>query len=493
MNNTVLNDLQLYTKKTASGLTTEQQLTHLLLTKPHQMGSMLSMIFGGYKKEQVSVLDFITRGLGNVSTVPISNSEYTWDVDLDVDKAIPIIRAEWQGAAITSTDTPGINNTPITVWIADKWFGPGAIIAFDNRDFQARVQYELEPDGDTFKMIIVCADGNPESYIPPTYFTQGRKVSREGSAYEEGSEQADIVNFSSPLKMKNQISTLRLQYGITRTAATDKLIIEYTNPETGKKSMMWEDYMTWKALRQWYETKDRFMVYSKYNARKDGTVNVMGSTKRPVRIGAGLIQQIAPAHTRQYTTLTPSLIEDFISDLSFNKLGFGERKFLGLAGEMGMRAFSKMLENKAAAFQLVDTKFITGSGQELTFGGQFRTWKMYNGAELTLTHFPWLNNTTYNRILDPVTMRPASSWDIMFFDISYGDKGSNIKKVIKEGSENLMWTTAGSIAPNQNMAKNVSTLRSNAGDGYTINFLSEEGLMLEDPTTSGMLRYAVEE
>ena len=37
---------------------------------------------------------------------------------------------------------------------------------------------------------------------------------------------------------------------------------------------------------------------------------------------------------------------------------------------------------------LIDTKFISGSGQALVLGGQFVTYKMTNGIELTFETFP---------------------------------------------------------------------------------------------------------
>jgi hypothetical protein len=254
---------------------------------------------------------------------------------------------------------------------------------------------------------------------------------------------------------------------------------------------MWSDYQDWKALRQWYETQDRYGVYSRYNARPDGTINVPGTNGRPVRIGSGVIEQISPSNRRTFTTMTTSLVQDFLSDLSYNKLGKGERKFLGLTGEKGMEAFSKMLEQKAAAFTMVDSKFITGSGQELALGGQFVTWKMYNGIELTLTHFPWFDETTYNRTLHPITGFPASSYGILFMDFGLRDGESNVVKVVKKGSENIMWYTGGSIAPGMDMARSINTLRSNAKDGYTVNFLTEGGYMIKDPTTCGFLEMYV--
>jgi hypothetical protein len=36
---------------------------------------------------------------------------------------------------------------------------------------------------------------------------------------------------------------------------------------------------------------------------------------------------------------------------------------------MGMREFDRVLKEKVAGYTLVDTKFVTGAGQELTLGG----------------------------------------------------------------------------------------------------------------------------
>ena len=491
MDNNILNGLQLYRRKTASGLTDQNMLANMLLTRPYEVSTVLSMIFGGYNGEMYNVLDFLTTGLGRVKMIETDNREYEWPVEIDTDKAIPVMKAQWAGVDIdtssVSTDTPGLNNTPITIWLAEKWFGPGAILAFDNRNYQVRVQGAPFQDGTDYVYTVVMADGNPTSYVPAQQFATGKKVSREGSAYEEGSEEADIVNYAAPFKLRNQLTTMRLTYDITRSAATDKMIIAYKNPQTNKESYMWTDYQDWKALRQWYETMDRFMVYSKYNARPDGTVKVMGTSGRPVYTGAGLKEQISPANKRNYTKLSASILEDFLFDLSYNKLGKGERKFVALTGEMGMKEIDRVLKDKASAYNLIDTKFVTGSGQELTLGGQFTTYKMLNGVELTFKHFPWFDNTVYNRNLHPVTGRPASSYDMMFLDFGLRDGDSNVKKVVKRGSENLMWYVGGSIAPGMNMAKSINTLRSNAKDGYSVEFLSESGIMITDPTTCGEL------
>ena len=482
MDNGVLNSLQLYKTKYFSGLVDENMLSNALLTRPHEVSTVLSYIFGRF--DQGNIIDFITNGLGR--TEQIENREYEWPVMIEHDKAIAIKDAKWMGNTIASTDTPGINGTPIQIWVGEKWFGPGAVLAFDNREFQARIMGEAYQDGQDWVYSLQVV-GDMNAYIHPSLLATGKQVSREGSAYEEGSEEADIVNYQTPFKLRNQLSIMRMSYEITGSAYASVMVISLRDPNTKKQTMYWAGYQEWIALRQWYERIDRWTMYSKYNTALDGMTQLYGSTGRPIYVGAGLLQQIAPANRRYYTTMTLELIDNFLSDLSYNIKGFGERKFLMLTGEMGMREFDRVLREKASAYTLVDSKFITGSGQELTLGGQFTTYKGLNGIELTFKHFPIYDNPVYNRELHPVTGKPIESYRATFIDISTRDGEPNLKKIVRKGREMVMATTAGLVAPGQGFAKSIGTLRSNAKDSYSVHFLTEQGVMLKDPTSSGEL------
>ena len=482
MNNTVLNGLQLYRSKWFSDLVDENMLSNALMTKPHEVSTVLSYIFGTYEN---SVIDFLTSGLGK--TITVENRQYEWPVMIAHDKAIEIHDAKWQGAAIADDSTPGIGQTPILVYTKEKWFGPGAIVAFDEREFQARVSGAPYADGDYFVYTLYVADGKAESFIPARLLQKYSRISREGSAYEEYSEEADIVNYNTPLKLRNHLTTMRLAYDITGSAYSSKMVIEMKDPKSGKSSYLWSDYQEWVALRQWYQTIDRFLVYSKYNANPDGTTDLKGTNGRPVYIGAGLLQQIAASNRQYYTKLTADLLEDYLFNLSYNILAKGERKFVALTGEMGMKEFDRVLKEKASGYTLVDTKFVSGSGQELTLGGQFTTYKMLNGIELTLKHFPLYDDIVYNRTLHPVSGKPLESYRMTFIDFGMRDGESNVQKVVRKDREMSMWHVAGSVAPGSGHAKSKSTLRANAKDGYTVNFLTEQGIMMKDPTTSGEL------
>src|SRR6056297_2744044 len=159
--NNSVNQLQLYRTKWFSDLVDENMLTNALMTKPHEVSPVISYLMGYFN--QGNVIDFITNGLGK--TMTIENREYEWRVMIEHDKAISILDAKWQGNSISSGDLCGINQTPIQIWVGEKWFGPGAVIVFDDKEYQARVVGEPYQDGNAFVYTVVVADGKAESYI----------------------------------------------------------------------------------------------------------------------------------------------------------------------------------------------------------------------------------------------------------------------------------------------------------------------------------------
>lgn len=484
MDNNILNNLVLYKGKRFSDLIDTNKISAASQQNPYQVATVLSYVFGTKDNGYNTSLDMLTGGLGNVMTIDQPNWE--WNVMIDTDRAITIRDAKWNGAAIEDNTTAGLGNTPIYLWLEENWFGPTAILELDNKDYQLRVAGAPYQDGNLWVYTCFIADGNPASYIPAKYLKAGSQVSRLASAVEEYSEEGDILNYSTHFKMRNYLTTIRINYDITGSAYSTVMAIALQDPKTGKKSYLWADYQEWLALREWYKRCERMLVYMKSNVNKDGSCNLKGANGRSVFIGAGLLEQIAPSNKRMYTRLTAELLEDFLFDLSYNVLGTNERKFVALTGEMGMREFDRILKEKVATMNLMDTVFVTGSGDNLKFGGQFKTYQMTNGIELTLKYFPLYDDTTYNRQLHPVTLKPLESYRMTFLDLGRRDGEANIVKVVRKDREFVTWYTGGAVAPS-GYANSKNTLRSNGKDGYTVFFLGEMGIMLRDPRACGEL------
>lgn len=126
VNNTssLLNNLQLYRGKRFNDLVDENMIANAMLTKPHEVAGLLSLVFGTKDDGVSTALDLITGGLGN--TMVIENREYEWSVMIDSDHAVNIRWAKYNGKILTPADadlTPGINQTPIYLGLEERYFG----------------------------------------------------------------------------------------------------------------------------------------------------------------------------------------------------------------------------------------------------------------------------------------------------------------------------------------------------------------------------------
>jgi hypothetical protein len=102
-------------------------IANAMLSKPHEVAGLLSLVFGTKDDGVSTAIDLITGGIG--STMIIENREYEWNVMVDADHAVNIRWAKWNGKEITSASiedglTPGVNGTPIYLALEERWFGP---------------------------------------------------------------------------------------------------------------------------------------------------------------------------------------------------------------------------------------------------------------------------------------------------------------------------------------------------------------------------------
>mgnify|MGYP001576758086 CR=1 FL=1 len=473
------NSLQLIAQKWHSGLTDETSLANALMIQPETISPIVAQLFGSYYESYP--LQFLTEGTGR--SKGIAAREYDWNVIGRLDKPIQV------GKTISS-GSPGIGRSLFEVEFKDKWFALGDIIVSPN-GVQARVQSDPEPgDGVNWKYKLQLADPDPTKFMALADLVEGKKFSKYFSAFEEYSRGGNTT-FTTPVKLRNQLTTMRKSYPITGDAASTVMTFQIRNPKTDKVSAFWCDWAEYLCMQQWYEENERSLWYSIYNRDSNGIIHLPGANNRPVYIGAGVHQQIAPSNVRYYTELTETIMKDFLMDLSFNVTAFNgtSRKFVAFAGEYGFEQLDKALRESAQAWNLVDSKFVYGNGQELGLGGQFTQYRGLNGTELTLKHLPLYDNVDKNTKLHPDTKRPLESYNITVLDFAMYDGESNVQMMHKQGDGNdrsmMMWYEAGSTLPKG--ASEKTLLRSSDVDGYAVHFLAQKGIRIKNPTTCGRL------
>lgn len=471
-----VNNLQLYQGKKFAGLTDTNNLATAFLTEPEMVNNTLSFVFGWKYKNPLSLF---TGGLGK--TRILTNRQYGWRLIGDLERPIAVVRNLGDGGS-----TPGLYNQTFRVVLAEKEFVSGEVLIPDNRAYSVIVVGDAIQDGDGFIYTLQLINPDPAYFMPPALLAPGKEFSKDYSAFEEGSSRSGITTYGSPFELRNHLTTQRKSREITGSAQTDVMAIVMKDPDSGKSSFLWADIQEWTFLAQWYRELDRSLMYSEYNAKSNGTVSLKGDTGRPVYIGAGLRQQISPSNKRTYTNLTENVIREFMLDLTYNVKGDGDAKFVAMAGWGFMDLFDRAMKQSVANWNLVDSKFVTGSGQNLTLGGQFLTYKGINGIEMTVVHQPLYDDPTHNRELHPVTGRPKESYRATFIDYGMYNGESNIMKVAKKDRESVMWYTGGSTSPAGHNTS-ASRMGSSTFDGYAVHALSETGIMLQNPMSCGEL------
>lgn len=467
-----ISNLQLYRGQKFQGLTDSNKLSQAFLTEPEVVSKTLAFVFGYNYSNPISLL---TGGLGK--TENINNNTFRWFLAGDLER--PSVICENIEA---SNPTPGKGGSTFRVKLKDDQFVSGEVLIPDNREFPVVVLGDRIDEGDGFVYTLQLLDGrtNPEKFMPPALLEAGKEFSKDFSTYEEGSRRSGITTFNTPFQLENRLSIHRKNYELTGSASTDVMIIELKNPLTNKSSYLWENIAEWTFLQQWYREIDRALVYNKYGATP-------GENGRLALTGAGLREQISPSNNREYNVgnLTENVIQEFLMDLSYNIIDQPKRKFVALCGEGFMSLFDKAMRDAAKGWILVDTTFVSGSGQNLTLGGQFTTYKGLNGVELTLMHYPVYDDPVHNRELHPLTGRPIESYRATFIEYGQYDGAANIVKVAKTGREQLMWYNGGSTSPSG--GKTSKTAFGTKYDGYEVEVLSEVGIKLQNPLSCGEL------
>jgi hypothetical protein len=474
--------LQVYPSKDFTGLTESTHLSNAYLTEPEKVGSVLAYAFG---IQEDNVITLLTGGIGN--TLSVTNREFEWELHSQSERAIEV-----QSNSDGGNLTPGYAQQPFQLVLAEKWFEVSDNLIADDGQTQVHVMAEPYQIGSGWSYTVQLTNPNYDSFCNPKYLQLGARWSKEWSSVEEYSNKGGGHGYSTPYKMRNQLSTLRKTYKVTRDAAMAVMVIELYNPaDPAKPTKLWTKLAEWTAMANWYREMDRHLIYSTYNKNSKGQVTLQGENKRPIYHGAGLREQISPANKRYYTKLTYEILDEFLLDLSYaaKKWG-GDHKFVALTGKMGMREFDRAMKdyNKGNNITITDHgTFITGKGAELTIDGYFRTVKFMNGIELTVKEFSPYDDIVRNRDKHPLTGKPIESYRFTIMNFGRKQGEANIRKVALKNSEMAMWHVCGSTDPYGGVANSISTQRSSGIDGYDVHFLSQCGIMVQDPTSCGEL------
>ena len=435
-----------------------------------------------------------------------SDEEYTWDVIGSALRNIPLVEARTiDGAAITSETVLGANGEPFYLVFAEDWFADGEVIVGElNEIYPLRVLGNGRNEG-TNTVYKVELMGGFTAGMPVEERVAGKRCSVEYAPVDrEFSRKVGDIRFASPVAMRNEFTTIRIQHKVSGAMLNKKVAfgIPVTRETQGRYVKdtvnMWMHEVQWQLEQQWNDYKNNVLAFGRSNRNRNGEYLNIGKSGEVIRMGAGLYEQMEVSNTLPYNTFSLKLIEDALYELSAAKLGFNDRTFVIKTGERGAIQFHKAVLDTVsgwAAFQLqgdgVNLVRKTNSPlheNALSAGFQFVEFQAPNGVKVKIDVDPYYDDPVRNKIMHP-NGGPAFSYRYDIFDIGTMDQ-PNIFKVAVKG-QNGDYTSYEWGLRNPFTGQMGNPYMSHDEDSATIHKMTTTGVCVLDPTRTMSLIPAI--
>ena len=426
------------------GLTKDNHLGAIFQRVPQKATNLMVQLLAYQRGKTLDTLlnQFPTREFEN-------DEEYTWDVVGSSRRNIPLLEARNENGQVVTDDGSmvGAGTAPFYLVFPEDWFADGEFIVGNlNEVYQFRVLGDARMEGTNAVYKVELAGGNTDG-VPAERLLAGEKFSVEAAFVEnELSRKVGDVRFSSPVSMRNEFSTIRIQHKVPGNKINRKLAVGIPVVDNGKKTTMnmWMHYVDYEVEQQFSDYKNMALAFGRSNRNANGEYLNIGKSGVAIKTGAGLYEQMDVANTTYYNAFSLKLIEDALYELSAAKLGMGDRYFLIKTGERGAIQFHKAILQEVSGWQAFtlngDALGIVQKTQSnlhsnaLSAGFQFVEYKAPNGVRVKIDVDPYYDDPVRNKIQHPLG-GPAFSYRYDIMDIGTMDQPNIFKCTIKGETE----------------------------------------------------------
>ena len=439
-----LNKFQMVGFQHWKGLTKENHLGSIFQLAPQKATNLMVQLLAFHRGKTLDTF---------LSKFPVKefddDSEYYWEVVGSSRRNIPLLEArDEDGTVVTSASGMiGVGTAPFYLVFPEDWFADQEVIVGElNEVYQFRILGDARMEGTNAVYKVELMGGNTAG-VPADRLLAGERFSVETAYVEkELSRKAGDVRFSSPVSMRNEWSTVRIQHKVPGSMLNKKLAVGIpVVDESGKKSVapMWMHHVEWAVEQQFSDYKNNALVFGRSNRNSNGEYMNFGKSGNAIKTGAGLFEQMEVANTMYYNTFSLKLLEDALYELSAAKLDFGERQFIIRTGERGAILFHKAVMNTVSGW----TTFVTDGNPSiiqktqsnlhtnaLSAGFQFVEYKAPNGVSVKVEVDPFYDDPVRNKIQHP-NGGPAMSYRFDIMDIGTMDQPNIFKCKIKGQEE----------------------------------------------------------
>jgi len=444
-----LGKFQMLGFQTWKGLTRENHLGSIFQNSPQKATNLMVQLLAYYRGKTLDTFlnQFPVREFDD-------DSEYYWDIIGSSRRNIPLVEArdETGTVVVAGAANVGAGTAPFYLVFPEDWFADGEVIVGNlNQVYPFRILGEARMEGTNAVYKVELMGGNTLG-CPSERLLAGERFSVEYAPVEkEFSRKVGDIRFSSPVSMRNEWTTIRIQHKVAGNILNRKLAvgIPMVHPDPSGKQVKdvankWMHYVEWELEQQFSDAKNNALAFSTSNRNANGEYMNFGKSGSVIKQGAGLFEQMEVANTMYYNKFSLKLLEDALYQLSASKLEYGDRTFLIKTGERGAIQFHKavlnvisgwtqfMLDNSSIGV-IEKTQSVLHSNA-LSAGFQFVEYKAPNGVRVKLDVDPYYDDPVRNKIIHP-DGGPAFSYRYDILYIGTMDQPNIFKCQIKGQNE----------------------------------------------------------
>lgn len=398
------------------GLTSDNHLGSIFQLQPQRATNLMVQLLAFYRGKTLDTFlnQFPVREFED-------DSEYFWDVIGSSRRNIPLVEArDEDGKVVEDGDgNVGAGTAPFYLVFPEDWFADGEVIVGNlNQVYPVRILGDARMEG-TNAVYKVETMGGLTQGIPSERLLAGERFSVEYAPVEkEMSRKVGDIRFSTPVSMRNEWSTIRIQHKVAGNKLGKKVAfgIPMVRDVNGKQvkdtANMWMHYVEWELEQQFSEAKNNVEAWGTSNRNANGEYMNFGKSGYAIKTGAGIFEQTEVANTMYYNVFSLKLLEDALYELSAAKLGMGDRLFVIKTGERGAILFHKAVlqtvsgwttfvldNNSTGVVEKVQSKLHSNA---LSAGFQFVEYKAPNGVRVRLDVDPFYDDPVRNKVLHPM-------------------------------------------------------------------------------------------
>lgn len=444
-----INKFQMTRAQSWAGMTLKNNLAAIYGTQPQFASKVVTRLLAesGMQNLETVLNQFPTLYLD-------SDDDFVWKLIGSSERNIPLVEARYKGATVITSDTGvGANGESFELVFEEKWFSDvNVIVGEKNEIYQLRIISDPVPEGDTWVYEVELMNANIIG-MPGSELIGGKRFSKEFSPVEsELSIKGGDITFTSPITMRNEFTTLRLEHKAPGSAMNVRLVadIETLGPDgTKHTSSTWMQEVHWKFEQEVTKEKAKALYFARSNRDAEGRYYNVGKSGVVIKQGAGIREQMELSNTRFYNSFSIDLLTNMLMELSEGKIALNDRKFLLRTGERGAVQFHKAVTDLASGWTSLTTQnpavYQKASSplhaNAFKAGFQFTEWFAPNGIHVMLEIDPMYDDKVRNKILHPNGgVAESYRYDILYLGSS---EEPNIQKVMVKGSEEFRGYKAG--------------------------------------------------